>query len=101
MKSLKNGSNILAASVENITPQGLWMLINEKEYFLSYSEFPYFEDATIKDIHNVKLLHGFHLRWEDLDVDLDMDCISHPEKFPLISKLNMRNQKNSMARKAA
>jgi len=28
-------------------------------------------------------LHGNHLFWEDLDIDLDIDSIEHPEKYPL------------------
>jgi hypothetical protein len=35
MKSLKPGKNILA-SVENISPFGLWLFTKDKEYFLSY-----------------------------------------------------------------
>jgi hypothetical protein len=101
MKSLKNGSNTSAVSIENITPSGLWMLLKNKEYFLSYATFPYFEDATVRSIHNVKLLHGFHLRWEDLDVDLDIESIEQPEKFPLISKLNSKSQKLRRIRKVA
>jgi hypothetical protein len=27
-----------------------------------------------------------HLRWPDLDVDLAVDSIEHPERYPLTSK---------------
>jgi hypothetical protein len=33
---------------------------------------------------NVQLLHGDHLVWSDLDVDLDLDSLQSPESFPLI-----------------
>ena len=85
MKSLKSGKDT-SASVENITPFGIWMFVNGKEYFLSYEEYPYFEDQTIKSIQNVKLLHGFHLFWPDLDVDLEIDNLENPKKYPLKSK---------------
>ena len=85
MKSLKSGKDT-SASVENITPFGIWMFVNGKEYFLSYEEYPYFEDQTIKSIQNVKLLHGFHLFWPDIDVDLEIDNLENPEKYPLKSK---------------
>jgi hypothetical protein len=85
MRSLKSGKGT-SVSVENITTFGIWLYVNGKEYFLSYEDYPYFEDQTIKSIQNVKLLHGFHLYWPDLDVDLEIDNLQNPEKYPLKSK---------------
>jgi hypothetical protein len=76
--------------VENITPNGIWLFINGKEYFLNYIDYPYFKDQTITSIQNVKLLHGFHLYWPDLDVDLEIDNLENPEKYPLKSKYSPR-----------
>jgi len=90
MKSLKNGRDI-SVSVENITPFGLWMFVKGKEYFLTYQDYPYFKDQTIKSIQNVKLLHGFHLHWPDLDVDLEIDNLENPEKYPLKSRYPKRH----------
>ena len=86
MKSLRNGKDI-SVSVENITPFGIWLLVKGKEYFLEYKDYPWFENQTIKDIHNVKLLHGFHLYWPNLDIDLEIDNFENPEKYPLKAKL--------------
>jgi hypothetical protein len=82
MKSLKPGKKILV-SVENITPFGLWLFTKEKEYFLSYKDYPYFKNQTLKAILNVQLLHGYHLYWPDLDVDLEIDNLDNPGKYPL------------------
>ena len=86
MKSLKHGRDI-SASVENITPFGIWLFVKEKEYFLSYEEYPYFKEQTLNAILNVQLLHGYHLFWPDLDVDLEIDNLENPEKYPLKSKI--------------
>ncbi len=86
MRLLKSGKNI-SASVENITPFGIWMFIKNKEYFLTYRDYPYFRDQPIKAIQNVRLLHGFHLHWPDMDVDLEIDNLENPEKYPLRSKI--------------
>lgn len=86
MKSSKNGSGISEISVENITSHGLWLFVKGKEYFLDYDKYPYFENATVKELHNVKLLHGVYLYWKDLDIDLEIDNLEHPENYPLISK---------------
>jgi len=86
MKLLKRGKDI-SVSVENITPFGIWLFVKEKEYFLSYKDFPYFKNQTLNSIQNVQLLHGYHLYWSDLDVDLEIDNLENPEKYPLKSKI--------------
>jgi hypothetical protein len=82
MKSLRRGKDI-SASVENITPFGIWLYVKEKEYFLSYTDYPYFKDHTLSSIQNVQLLHGYHLYWPELDVDLEIDNLENPKKYPL------------------
>jgi len=82
MRSSSPGKSILV-SVENITPLGIWLFVNEKEYFLNYKDFPYFKDQKISSIQNVQLLHGYHLYWPVLDVDLEIDNLENPEKYPL------------------
>jgi hypothetical protein len=34
----------------------------------------------------VELLNERHLHWPDLDIDLAVESIEHPERFPLIAK---------------
>jgi len=70
-------------AVENITSSGIWIFVKGKEYFLNYEDNPYFKEQPIKSIQNVKLLHGFHLYWPDLDIDLEIDNLENPEKYPL------------------
>jgi hypothetical protein len=94
MKSLKPGKGILV-SVENITPFGIWLYVREKEYFLSYKDFPYFKNQTLGSIQNVQLLHGYHLYWPDLDVDLEIDNLENPDKYPLRSRINIHPTKKS------
>ena len=82
MKLSKPGERTLV-SVENITPLGMWLYVKEKEYFLNYEDFPYFKNNTISAIFNVELHHGFHLYWPDLDIDLEIDNLENPDKYPL------------------
>ena len=83
MKSLKRGKNISAADIQNISEFGIWMLIHGKEVFLSYKEFPWFQNASIKQVYNFEFLHDRHLYWPDLDIDLSVEAIVAPEKFQL------------------
>ena len=85
MISSKTGKNI-SVSVENITPFGIWIYISGKEYFLDYEHYPFFKDESLRKVNNIRLSHGYHLYWPDLDVDLEIDNLEHPEKYPLIAK---------------
>ena len=73
----------MEVEVTNISNHGLWILADNKEYFLSYEDFPWFKDKTIKDITNIKSFGQGHLYWEDLDIDLSLDIIENPQRFPL------------------
>jgi len=72
--------------VTNIDSHGLWLFVKEKEYFLPYEDYPWFRDAKVSDIINVQLLRGAHLYWPALDVDLSVESIENPGKFPLIAE---------------
>ena len=86
MTSLTHGANTSRVEVGNIDRHGLWLLVDDKEYFLPYESFPWFRKATVDQILNVEFFHGDHLHWPALDVDLSLDSLAHPESFPLISK---------------
>ena len=83
MRSLARGISTSNVEVVNISPHGIWLSVREKECFLPYKEFPWFQDARLSEIHHVKLVHGRFLRWEDLDVELALDSLEHPDRFPL------------------
>ena len=86
MKSKTLGKNISEVEVSNISKHGFWLLVNEKEYFLPYDEYSWFKDAKISDILDVRLLHGSHLYWEKLDVDLEVCGLEDPGQYPLSYK---------------
>jgi len=86
MKSKKLGKNTSNVEVINVSKHGFWMLVNGKEYFLPFKDFPWFREATISQLTNVRLVHPHHLYWSDLDVDLELESIEKPEVYPLIAK---------------
>ncbi len=83
MKLETLGTNTSEIEVANVDSHGIWLLVKGKEYFLSYKDYPWFENARINDIIRVELLHGFHLYWPLLDVDLDLSSLEHPSETPL------------------
>jgi hypothetical protein len=86
MKSAQNGACTSAIEVTNISINGIWMFIHNREVFLPFTDFPWFEDAPIKKILHVEMPSENHLYWPDLDIDLDVESVFHPEKYPLVSK---------------
>ena len=85
MKSETLGTSTSEVEVTQISKHGIWLLIQEKEHFLPFENFPWFEVASVSAIHNVELLNENHLYWSDLDVDLAVESIEHPEEFPLMA----------------
>ncbi len=76
----------MKVEVTNISGHGFWLLLNDEELFLPFSEFPWFRDAPVSKILNITLPFPNHLYWPDLDVDLSVESLRHPENFPLISQ---------------
>ena len=86
MKSAALGKSTSRAEVTNVSPFGLWLLLDSEELFLSYSNFPWFRDATIGQLGRVEWPSSDHLYWPDLDIDLSVTSIRSPERFPLVSR---------------
>jgi hypothetical protein len=86
MKSAAPGQSTSPVEVTNVSRHGFWILIGELELFAPFKEFPWFKDATIGEITRVELPSPHHLYWPDLDVDLAVESLAHPERYPLVSQ---------------
>jgi hypothetical protein len=86
MKSETLGSATSEVEVTQISTHGIWLLLHEKERFLSFEDFPWFKLASVSAIHNVEHLNEHHLYWPDLDVDISVQSIENPSSFPLVAK---------------
>ena len=84
MDSSQNGICISEYSVTNISDLGFWLLAGDKEYFVPFKEYPGFKDASVNQIFNFNFLPPFQLRWEALDIDIELQALSQPESFPLV-----------------
>jgi hypothetical protein len=87
MKSATRGEPTSVVEVTNVSKHGFWLLLGEREQFLSFDDFPWFREVSIGELCNVELAHPHHLYWPDLDVDVAVDSIDHPEAFPLVSRV--------------
>lgn len=76
------GTSTSAVEVTNISKHGFWILLDDRELFLPFEMFPWFKAASVEAITHVERPHPHHLYWPDLDVDLSVDSIEHPERYP-------------------
>lgn len=74
--------------VSLVSNKGFWLLLKNEELFVPYSEFPWFRQATLEQVTTVEWPTPNHLYWPLLDVDLAVDSIRDPSRFPLVAKLD-------------
>lgn len=86
MKSATLGNSTSDPEITNVSQHGFWLLVGDEELFLPFAQFPWFQDASISKLQNVEQPSETHLYWPDLDIDLAVESIRHPEQFPLVSR---------------
>jgi Protein of unknown function (DUF2442) len=86
MKSAPRGRNTSQVEIGNVSTHGFWLLVGDHERFLSFKDFPWFRDATIGELTNVELPSPHHLYWPELDIDLAVESLDHPGRYPLVSR---------------
>jgi hypothetical protein len=84
MKSLPNGIDISRSPVSSIAAEGFWLLADDREFFVPFADYPVFRGATILQIFNVQRIAPQQYRWAELDADIELDALEHPERYPLI-----------------
>lgn len=72
--------------VKDVSRQGLSLRIGREELFLAFEDFPWFRQASVEKIRHVEQPSPDHLYWPELDIDLSIESIRHPERFPLMSR---------------
>jgi hypothetical protein len=85
-RSGKRGASTSAPEVTHVSKRGLFLQLDGSERFLAFKLFPWFRDAPVRAVFNVRRPAPDHLRWPELDVDLDLDSFAHPERYPLVSR---------------
>lgn len=81
-----HGTDTSVAEVTHVSRHGFWLLLETKELLVPFSEFPWFRNATIAQLSDVLWPTVNHLYWPQLDVDLSVESIEYPERFPLESR---------------
>src|SRR6266545_6400670 len=85
------------AKVSGVSPHGVWLFLGDREAFLPFAEFPWFRDAPVAGVLHVERPQAHHLYWPDLDIDISVESVLDPGRFPLVS----RERPNSRLQRAA
>jgi Protein of unknown function (DUF2442) len=80
------GISTSVVEVSLASNKGFWLLLDNEELFLPFSEFPWFKQATLEQLITVERPSKEHLYWPLMDVDLAVASIRNPSAFPLLSK---------------
>jgi len=84
--SAQPGISTSEAEVTHISKHGIWLLLGERELFMSFEQFPWFRNASLAAVQDVQWPQVHHLYWPQLDIDLAVESIERPEQFPLVAK---------------
>jgi len=72
--------------VTHISQDGFGCCCVSENYSYPRNDFPWFKQAPVSAVLNVQFAQRHHLYWPDLDIDLAVESIQHPERFPLVAK---------------
>lgn len=86
MNSSVRGIDTSASEVTNITQHGFWVLVDDREYFVPFSDYPVFKQATVAEIYAVQRIASDQLHWPALDADVELAALERPDAYPLTYK---------------
>ena len=86
--TLNNNTSPTSVDVLMINDRGVMLSVLGQDYFLSYNRVPWMKDATINEVLNVRMSGQNAIEWPKLEVDLEVDSLRHPERYPLLIKRN-------------
>lgn len=84
--NLNSNTQHTSVSVLMINAQGIMLSVQGNDFFISYNRMPWLKDARISDVLNVRMSGRSAIEWEILGVDLEIESLKHPERYPLIMK---------------
>ena len=86
MISSQPGTSTSPSEVTNIEPLGFWVLVDDREYFIPFADYPVFQGASLLQIFHMQRLSPTQLHWPDLDADIEIEALESPAHYPLIFK---------------
>ena len=63
--------------------QGMMLSELGQDYYVSYNRVPWLRDARVSSALNMRMAGPNAIEWPELDVDLEIESLKHPERYPL------------------
>ncbi len=82
-KNISPENTLEQAQITSIEQDGFWLLTEEGEFFVPFERYPAFLKAKVEQIFDFEQ-DDDALYWPELDIDIELDALKHPEKYPLI-----------------
>lgn len=82
-EAMKNAPKVekrLPVTVTDLTKRGFRIHFKDKQFYMSFKNYPWFADATEEEIRDVVLEFEYRVHWEALDVDFEIDQLEHPRR---------------------
>ena len=80
------------------TDEGMAVLVKGKEFFLRYTDFPWFEYCEIRELRDVTA-DRWGVYWNAIGIDLPIEALEAPGKFPV--KVSVESWLKARSRSAA
>ncbi len=80
---MPRGKHIAAPTIAELTEAGFWLVLDDRRIFVDFREFPWFRGRSREELESIERPFPDELRWPELDVDLAVDSLLHPERYPL------------------
>ena len=82
------GAATSEVEISIVSTKGFWIYVRGRELFVDFDTFPWFKRARVEEILDLEVHGEDHLHWPKLDVDLTIERIEHPERFPLVARID-------------
>ncbi len=82
-KNISASNRLYPPQITNVERDGFWILVNNGEFFVPFNRYPDFKTATVAQIFDFRS-DGEEFHWDELDIDIDLEALKHPEKYPLV-----------------
>jgi len=71
----------------------MWILVGKNEYYIDHDNYPWFKDASMNELSHFEITGlGSGIYWPALDIDVELEALKHPERYPLIANISPKKK---------